>query len=99
MYSEDFSEMGIWRGPVFGPGKSFREYCIAWIHNAPVWHPDTGYLSCGQPPSVNGANLLYDRGKSFLPGGGTSNDEISKKYKVAVHGRCVEFKVVWLEEL
>lgn len=99
MYSEDFSEMGIWRGPVFGTEKSFREYSVAWIHNAPVWHPDTRYLSCVQPLSVNGANLLHNRDMTFFPTDTTRNDKMSKKYKVAVRGRCVEFKVVWLEEL
>ena len=99
MYSEDFSVMGIWRGPVFGAERSFREYSVAWIHNAPLWDPNTRYMSCGQPQSVNGANLLYNRDLVLSPTGTTRNDNMSKKYKIAVHGRCVEFKVVWLEEL
>lgn len=94
IHADGYREMDIWVGRVFGLEDCFRIRAVAWMHNIPHRSSETRYLASYQPPSCGRDNLFC------IPDAtGLIHWNISEKYGMDVAGRCVEFKVVWLEAL
>lgn len=94
IHEDGYREMGIWVGTIFSSEEAcFRRYAVCWIHNMPRGGPGD-YVPFRQPGSKFGKNLFYNPYAT-----GFIHYPIRQKYGVDVFGRCVEFKVVWLEAL